>query len=921
MSTPIWRRYLRLFGTDVAADVDDELQFHLAMRTEELVEEGWAPEEARQEAERLFGNVSAIASECRQLGERRLRTQRRSSFFKEISRDLAFALRMANGRRLLSAVVIVSLALGIGVNIAIFSVIKGVLLDRLPVERADELVLFKWTAEEWPRLFSLHGTLSDTDTGGIMSSSFSYSAYRRLTEHQDVLSSVFAFAPIDRLNVNVNGEAVLAEGQVVSGTFFPALGLRPKIGRLIGPGDDRPESAPVVVLSHAFWRRQLHSDPSVLGRPVTINGHPFSVVGIAPRGFDGTLQIGDSPAIYLPLAQVQRVVLRQRVLESPNHWFLRVMGRLEPGVDLELARSTLAPLLLRTVEEDLGVAPGSDGAFAPSVPRLILLSGSRALDERRADMVGALTAALGVTVLVLIIACANAATLMLAGAVARRREMAVRLSLGAGMSRITRQLVTENLLLAAAAGVLGFILSLWMSRGMVLLLSSQFDSQLVLDVAPDLGVVGFAVLASLLTGISFGIAPALKMSRIHPAEDLRGGDDRGGQTRSSFRIGRILVVGQVALSLILLIVAGLFFQTVTRLASVDPGFSADGVLMFGVDPNLNGYSTDRLFAVCDEIKLALEALPGTESVTSASFELLSGSGAWDRVRLSDDEKVGSFVGAVDADFLETLGIELLEGRNLSANDRADSTLVAIVNQTFARRAFGDESAVGREISHGEGEEREVFRVVGVFRDGNSVSLHDERGAITYIPHQQASNWLNVRSRTFYIRTALPPAALAENVRKAVAAIDRDLPIFELKTMHEQISRAIAQERHFGFLSGVGAAFALVLACIGLYGVVAFSFSRRIHEIGIRLSLGASRRDILFSATRELNMVVFGIVVGLVGAVLATRWLDDLLFELTATDPITLAAAATIMMAVGALAVFLPARRATRVDPMEVLRAE
>jgi predicted permease len=373
--------------------------------------------------------------------------------------------------------------------------------------------------------------------------------------------------------------------------------------------------------------------------------------------------------------------------------------------------------------------------------------------------------------------------------------------------------------------------------------------------------------------------------------------------------------------MILLVVAGLFFQTVTRLASVDTGFSADGVLMFGVDPNLNGYSADRLFAVCDEIKRALEALPGTESVTSASFALLSGSGAWDRVRLSDGEKVGSFVGAVDADFLETLGIELLEGRSLSANDRADSALVAIVNQTFARRAFGDESAVGREISHGEDEEREVFRIVGVFRDGNSVSLQDEHGAITYIPHLQASNWLNVRSRTFYVRTALPPVTLAEDVRKAVAAVDRDLPIFELRTLHEQISQAIAQERHFGFLSGVGAAFALVLACIGLYGVVAFSFSRRIHEIGIRLSLGASRRDILFSATRELNMVVFGIVVGLAGATLATRWLDDLLFDLTATDPVTLATAATIMMAVGALAVFLPARRATRADPMEVLRAE
>lgn len=918
---PIWRRYLRLFGPDVAADVDDELQFHLDMRAEELIEEGWSAEAARQEAVRSFGNVREISDECYRLGRRRLRAKQRSSLMSEILRDVAFAVRMAMKRPVHSGVIIASLALGIGVNIAIFTVAKRVLLDQLPVEGPEELVLFEWVADDWPRLFSLHGTMRDTDSGGISSTSFSYSVYRRSSEHQNVLSSVFAFAPVSRINIGVGERAVLGEGQLVSGTFFPGLRLTPSLGRLIGPGDDRTESEPVVVLSHAFWRRQFGSDTSVIGRPINLNGSPFTVVGVVPEDFHGTLQVGSSPVVYLPLAHVQTVKRREHALESADHWFLRIMGRLEAGVGIEAAQAALAPVLSRTVADDLGVEPDPDGEVDRPMPRLTLLPGARALDERRAEILGPLAAAIGVTVLVLLIACANAATLLLAGTVARRREMAIRLSLGAGRGRIIRQLLTETLVLASAGGIIGFIFSLWLSRGLVILVSKGVGSQMALDLRPDLGVVGFAALISALTGVVFGIVPALRMLNTQPAQNLQEGGDRVGHSRSSFRAGKVLVAGQVALSLLLLIMAGLFVRSVGRLVSVDTGFTTAEVMMFRVDPTLNGYKAERLARLCEEIKSSVEVLPGAEEASFSTFSLVSGSGTWDRLTVSDEKKVGTFVGAVEPSFLKTMQIQLLEGRDLHPDDRADTPLVAIVNQTFSREAFGDESSVGREYTTGQGEDRLVFRIVGVFRDGNRVSLHHEPEATAYISHRQALGLMSFGPVTFYVRTPGPSSVFADSVRKAVSDVDRDVPIFEMKTLSEQIADAMALERSFLLLTGVGAVFALVLSCIGLFGTVSYSFSRRIREIGIRLTLGASKRGILLSAFRELDMVVAGVVLGLGGALVAARWIDDLLFDTRSSDPLILTMAAVMMMVIGALTVFFPARRAMLVDPVEVLRAE
>ncbi len=592
--SPIWRRYLRLFGPDVDADVDDELQFHLVMRTEELEGKGWSPEAARQEATRLFGDVREVASECRRLGKRRLRAKRRSSFFGEIRRDLSFAVRMAMGRRLLSAVIIVSLALGIGVNIAVFTVIKGVLLDQLPVARASELVLLKWTAEDWPRGISINGSVSDTDDGGISSSSFSFSGYRRLAEHQNVLSSVFAFAPISRINVNYEGEAVLADGQLVSGTYFPGLEVRPGIGRLIGPPDDRQESEAVVVLSHTFWRLHFGSDPSVLGRQVNLNGNPFTVVGVAEDGFNGTLQVGDSPSIFLPLAQIQKVVQREARTRERSSLVFEGDGKVGTWSRYRNcpfdACSALAAnrggrlrhraRLRRSIQS---ARTHADGAAGSAGPRRAAYGHGRNIGPFPwRHHVGS------------------------ADRVRKRCNPPARGGRGEAQGNGRpivawcrwepnfRQLLTESLLLAVAGGVVGLIISHWASRFILLFLSSTTGSQLAINLAPDLGVLGFAFLASIITGVLFGIAPALRMPKGQLARNLQSGDDRVGRSRSSLRIGEFLVVGQVALSLILLVIAGLLVRTVSRLGSVDPGFDADGVLMFSVDPTLNGYEGRRV---------------------------------------------------------------------------------------------------------------------------------------------------------------------------------------------------------------------------------------------------------------------------------------------------------------------------------------
>lgn len=917
--TPAWRRYLRLWGPDVEADVRDELEFHIDMRTDELVEQGWTREEARQEALRLFGNEHHVRQECAGIGMRKQHTKRRLAALAEFWMDVRFGARVAIGRPVLSIVVVLSLALGIGANTAIFTVTSRVVLDQLPVEMADELILLNWAADE-RKGFGVNGRIRETDDGKITSTSFSYSAFRNFAEERGALAGLFAFTELRRLNLNLGGEAVLERGQLVSGSFFSVLGLQPHLGRMLDPTDDRRDAPPAAVLAHSFWQSRCGADPAVLGEAININGVPFTVVGIAQPGFSGTLQVGRSPAVFIPLAQHGPVMQGGDRSEWVNLWWIQIMGRLAPGFERQQAQAMLDPVLVATVAKDLGHSLDAGEEVARIVPRLRLSSGARGLQEARNDMIDPLLVAFGIAVLILIIACANAATLLLAGAESRSAEMAVRVAIGAGRFRIVRQLLTESLMLAFIGGILGLALSLWLSRILAALMASTTWTKLAIDLTPDPAVLAFSAGMSLLSGFVFGIIPALKILKVEIPQVLReGGRGRLGATRSQHRLGTMLVIAQVAVSLVLLVLAGLFFRTLSQLRSVDMGFESEGVLTFRISANLNGYHDEELLRFCEQIRDGLAALPEVSSATMAGFSPVTGSGRWDRVDVPDGKLIDTYIGLVDPHYFETMPAPLLYGRPFTSHDGPNSPLVAVVNESFVRDVFGDSDPIGAEFSIGSGQRRATYRVLGVLPDARTVSLQHEPGPMMLLPLRQDAAQFG--TLTYFLRTPGRPEMLAARVREVVRGVDPNVPVFAMRTLSEHVDQAMHQEREFTRLSLVAAALALVLACIGIYATVSFAVSRRTQEIGIRISLGASRSSIVLSAMRQMRAVALGAAIGLLGAWALARALKNMVFGIASIEPLSALAATALLLGVAALAVFAPARRASCVDPMKVLRLE
>ncbi len=913
--SPMWRRYLRFWGPDIDADVRDELDFHIEMRTEELIEEGWAPNDARQEALRCFGNVSNVREACLDIDERREKKRQRLAFLNDLRQDMSYAFRVLFKKPGLTAVIVLSLALGIGANTAIFTLIKAVLLNRLPVENPEELVLMNWeVGQTLPRpRFMINGWYRRTDSGTRISSSFSYSSYLRFRDDPNVFSSTFAFAELDRLNVSLFDEAELADGLVVSGNYFSGLGVRPHLGRTITAEDDRTDGDPVVVLSYPYWRGRCGADPSVVGRTVRLNGNPFVIVGVAPPGFNGTLQVGSSPSFYVPLARQSQVMTDGPLLDNAKYWWLHIMGRLKPGVDMAAVELTLPLTFLHGIQEDLGT-----GEKELEWPRLMLIAGGQGLNEVRERLIEPLSIAQAIIGLILLIACGNVATLLLARSESRKKEMAVRLSLGASRSRLTGQLLTESVLLALMGGAFGLIFGLWGSRGLLTLLPFSGGPPKALQLDPDPVILGFTLTASLFTGLVFGLVPAFRTSNVAPGPSLK---DATVRTDSGSRLGvaRTLVVAQVALSLVLLIAAGLLLRSLRNVEAVDPGFNADGILVFKLDPTLNGYRDESLTGLYDQILARLEAIPDVTDVSMMPHSLISGRGMWDDAVLPDGKLISAYYSIVDSRFLETMEIPLLLGRGFMEQDSVNAPKTALVNETFVREAYGGESPLGRRFKTGDREGRPEVEIVGVFRDSKGVSLKEDTQATVFLPFRQHP--ADMRAMTFLVRSRQDPRSVIGTVRDAVGRIDSNLPLYEIKTMTDQIDESMAQERQFARLTVLCGALALLLTCIGLYGTLSANVSRRTQEIGIRMALGAEKYHILCSVMKEMVLVMLGIGIGLAGAWAVTRWLSGMLFQLSALDPITLFGATCLMILVAAAAAFAPARRASRVDPMEALRFE
>ncbi|MBC7929174.1 MAG: ABC transporter permease [Rubrivivax sp.] len=852
--------------------------------------------------------------------------------------DLRYGARMLARTPGMTAVAVLSLALGIGANTALFSVVDAMLLKKLPVKQPDRLVLFKSLSNSNFTPGGYNGNSDRDASGQTVRTSFPHQSYARLREQEGgALSDVFAFGGVS-LNVNAGGQAEVASGQAVSGNYYAALGVEPLVGRAINDEDDRASASPIAVLSHRYWQRRFGGDRSVVGRQINLNGVAFTVAGVAPPGFDGTMQVGSSPDVSIPISWEPQVNTERSRMAGAGVWWLRVMGRLKSGATLEGAQASLDGVFRQSVVEHRAArqAQAAQGASAikpldaNDIPRLAASSGSQGEMNTRESYERPLYLLLGVVGLVLLIACANVANLLLARAAARQKEIAVRLALGASRRRLIRQLLTESVLLAALGGALGVLLAFWLKDG--LMATSDWGGSWMRALEPrlDLRVLGFTSGLSLLTGVLFGLAPAWRATKTDLVPALKD-SARGSSVATRSWLSKSLVVAQVALSLLLLVGAGLFLQTLINLRRVETGFNTRNLLLFSVDPGLIGYKDERLVNLYRQMSERIEAVPGVSSATFSRNALLSHASSSRDFYLPEatagpDGKVKEsgevHVHQVRENFLEAMEIPLMLGRALSERDDARSPKVAVVNETFAQQHFPGENPIGKRISFDSAKPGEV-EIVGLARDAKYTSQRAKTPPTAYLPWLQELR--SVGSIYFEVRTAGDTSTAVAAIRQAVRDVEAGLPLGGIKTQIEQADETMMMERLFAKLLSLFGLLAQMLAVIGLYGVLAWSVSRRTHEIGIRMALGASRGDVLKMIFRQgMTLTLLGIALGLAGAYALTKYLaslTDMLYGVSPTDPLTFGVIALFLTLVALAACYIPARRATKVDPMVALRYE
>jgi predicted permease len=853
--------------------------------------------------------------------------------------DLRYGARMLLKAPSFSAIAVLSLALGIGANTALFSVVDAMLLKQLPVQEPERLVLFKSVASTSFAPGGYHGNTNLDESGRRVRTSFPMQTYTLFRAQQsDVLADVFAFGSVT-LNVSAGGQADVAQGQVVSGNYYTTLGVPALVGRTLTDEDDRAAAAPAAVLSHRYWQRRFGGDPTVVGRQINLNGIAFTVVGVTPAGFDGTMQVGTSLDVSIPLAWEPQVSAERSPLKGGGTWWLRLMGRLKPGATAAQAQARLNPVFQQSVAEHRAARtaqaqPQGRPALAPlapdSYPQLAVTSGSQGEMNRRNYYQKPLYLLLCVVGLVLLIACANVANLLLARAATRQKEIAVRLALGASRWRLVRQLLTESVLLATVGGALGVLLAFWIKDGLLAVSDWGGRGMSALEPQLDLRVLGFTLGLSLLTGLLFGIAPAWRATRVELTPALKD-SARSSTTTARSWLTKSLVVAQVALSLLLLIGAGLMLRTLVNLQRVETGFNPRNLLLFDVDPDLIGYKAERLARLYRQMFERIEAVPGVQAVTFSRDALLA-QGESD----SDFYLAGAQAGAdgktqptgdvflhrVRENFLPAMEIPLIAGRSFTVQDDERAPKVAIVNQTFVRRFCPNGNPVGQRFGFDPATAREI-EIIGVTKDAKYASQRDEFEPTAYLPWAQ--NLLSVGAMTFEVRTTGEPTAAVTAIRQAVHDVDDKLPLNNIKTQVEQADETLAMERLFAKLLSLFGLLAQTLAVVGLYGVLAWSVAQRTHEIGIRMALGASRTDVLKMVFRQgMTLTLVGIVLGLAGAYALTKYLASLtsmLYGVRPFDPLTFTLIAVMLTLVALVACYIPARRATRVDPMVALRYE
>ena len=847
-------------------------------------------------------------------------------------KDLRHALRVLWNARGWTAVVVLSLALGIGANTTLFTAVNSMLLTSIPVKDPETLVRFRFSGRnDMVTSSSGYGFLQKTPDGQDVRASFSYPMFQQFVADNQTLSDLFACAPSGRVNVVVDGQADVASAFVSTGNYYQVLGIGARLGRTILPEDDKPDAAPVAVISSRYWHSRFGTDPAVIGKTVKVNNVLVTIVGVLPPQFTGIQQpTGTAPEISLPLALDPQVNASTTTtagvtrLSQPTYWWLQVMGRLKPGgtpqqvqanfesVFQQTARSGLDAYMKSLSEQERGTAMNRT---RKEVPRLRVEPGARGVYDIYTNDLRSVTILSVVVALVLLIVCANVANLLLSRAAGRQKELSVRLSLGATRRRLVRQLLTESLLLAAMGGVLGILVAYWGRR-----LLPGAPSQL----RPlDWRVLLFVFAVTGLTGLIFGIAPALRATSMNVSSALK--ETSRSVIGSRSLLGRSLLIVQVAISLVLLVGAGLFLRTLANLRQVDVGFNPQNLLLFRVNPQLNGYDEKRMPGFYRDVLERVAAVPGVRAVAMSNPALLSGSVnstsmfVQGRSYALDSRTLDNSINrlVISSNFFELMEIPLLIGRGFDDRDSSTSPKVVVINEAAAKKYFPNENPIGRKFGSSVEKSGEL-EIVGVLRDAKYDSVREPAPPTMYVPYTQA----RLGGSVFEVRTAGVPSSVTSGVREAVRQIDSNMPVTDVSTQLEQVELRFQQEKLFAQAYALFGALALVVASVGLFGLMSYSVARRTNEIGIRMALGAESRDVLHLVMREsLILVAIGVVAGVAIALASGRFVATLLYGLPPTDPMSIVLAAAVMLFVSAVAGYLPARRASRVDPMVALHYE
>jgi predicted permease len=867
-------------------DLERELQSHLGSERQEQQETGLPPVEARQAARRIFGNATLIKEITREVWG--------WTSLERSWQDVRYAVRAMRRNPVVTGVAVLSLALGIGANTAIFSLIDTVMLEKLPAKNAERLVLLGDGVSS--------GSMDDVPFGkwGM----FSYPVYKVLESRNQVFSGLLAFLSYsDRMLVEIDhAEPELATPKLVSGNYFSVLGVPALIGRTFGPEDDKPGASPRAVLSYAYWDRRFAHDPHVIGKTMVIRktaqtGVVVRIAGVAPRGFFGE-KVGAAPEFWLPLAMEASVDSRGSWLDNPSLSCLQMLGRLGRGVSERQAQANLDVIFRQLLRQYAGPQLSPERLRAIQRSQVQMHPASRGISSLRARYAEPLVFLLALTAAVLLIACANIANLLMARAAARRKEIAVRVAIGASSARLLRQMLTESVVLASAGGMLGVLFAWWASAFLVRFVSGAASPALAAGL--NLRMLAFTALVSLATGLLFGLAPALSATRAQAR----------GRNRS--RLGRSLVIAQVAMTLLLLVAAGAFVRSLQNLRTLDIGFKKQNVLMFELDVRQTGYQGAQLTSLYDRLLERINRLPGVES--AALSRVAYSRGIWgDSILVPGDRQAhvirGNFI---TPRYFETLGVPLRAGRVFGPQDNLTAPKTAIVNQTLARKLFPGTSPLGRHFRF-SGAEADTT-IVGVVRDFTYNHIREDTPPLLFLPYaQSAGNLPNLTVRT---------SGSAAEIRRAIREVAGSLPVISATRLTELVDRTLATEDLVARLATFFGLLAISLASIGIYGILSYAVTGRTNEMGIRLALGARPRQLRWIVLGDmLGLVAAGIGFGIAAAIAGGRLMENLLFGAKASDPVTLIAASLLLVAVATAAAYWPARRASRIDPLVALRYE